>query len=229
MRGTAVALIALALVSVPVVAQDMSKSSSEEAVTLSSSEASSSTETASSSVDSPDMSRSSATSSEPSSDELPSEAVPVGPEIVPVPALEMLQTVFDVCVDVASGDPEALDRAWGAGWQPGDEEYGGPFRSIHSGYRDFDGYEGTSFRALTDSFPTQRLGYCSGSIGDSAERIDLNLFASVAGLVGKTIAAEGGIYGAWETRDHRVMVFAGHAEGYVDYEINILLGPAPAP
>lgn len=223
MRGVAVALVVLALASAPALAQDMSKSSSEDAVTPSSSSE------ASSSIDSPDMSRSSEMSSEPSTDVLPSEEVPVGPEVVPVAPLEMLQTIFDVCIDVASGDPEALDRAWGAGWQPGDEEYGGPFRAIHSGFRDFDGYEGASFRALTDSFPTQRLGYCSGSIGDSAERIDLNLFASIAGLAGKTQSAEGGIYGTWETPDHRVMVFAGHAEGYVDYEINILLGPAPAP
>ena len=44
--------------------------------------------------------------------------------------LEVLQAIFDVCTDVASGDPVALDRARDAGWQPAMREEGGPFRVI---------------------------------------------------------------------------------------------------
>jgi hypothetical protein len=144
-----------------------------------------------------------------------------------VPALEVLQAIFDVCTDVASGDPVALDRAAGAGWQPGDAEEGGPYRIINSGFRSFAGYDDANFRAVTDIFPTQRLGYCSGSLGDRNDKVNLADFGQIGGLKGTTKAQDGAVFGTWDTADGKLMVFAGKSDGYVDYEFNILLPPAP--
>jgi hypothetical protein len=139
----------------------------------------------------------------------------------------VLQAIFDVCTDVASGDPVALERATGAGWQPGDAEEGGPYRIINSGFRSFSGYDDANFRAVTDIFPTQRLGYCSGSLGDRNDKVNLADFGQIGGLKGTTTEQDGGVFGTWESADGKLMVFAGKSDGYVDYEFNILLPPAP--
>src|SRR5215210_3750374 len=98
----------------------------------------------SSSVPSPDLSRSSSTPSSVSSELPPDNSRPPSSELSSLPSSElssvptapvtpsrdMLQGFFDICTDVAGGDPEAYDRAGGAGWQPGDYEDGGPYKSI---------------------------------------------------------------------------------------------------
>ncbi|HWA18855.1 MAG TPA: hypothetical protein VG757_07635 [Devosia sp.] len=205
--------MAVLLVAAPALAQDMSRSSSMDmSVSEESSSGIVSSEEMSSEVSSEDI------SDETSDPDLYKEAVP---------ALEVLQAIFDVCTDVASGDPEAVDRAAGAGWQPGDAEEGGPYRIINSGFRSFAGYDDANFRAVTDIFPTQRLGYCSGSLGDRNDKVNLADFGQIGGLKGTTTAEDGGMFGTWESADGKLMVFAGKSDGYVDYEFNILLPPAP--
>jgi len=220
MRAVPLTILALALMGGASLAQDMSRSSS---VPVSSSEAVSSSQEMSESS-SEDMS-----SEESSLEELSSSAENSSPDLErdDVPGIEVMQAVFDVCTDVASGDPEALDRASGAGWQPGDAEEGSPYRVVNSGFRAFAGYDDANFRAVTDTFPTQRLGYCSGSVGDPGGKITLADFGKIDGLKGGITDTEGGSFGAWESADGRVMVFAGKADGYLDYEFNLLLPPAP--
>ena len=170
-----------------------------------------------------DLSRSSSMEM-PSSEDL-SSSEETGPAVDPA---VMLKALFDVCTDVASGDPEAPVRAADAGWQPGDFEEGGPFRVVNSGYKVFDGFGEAYFRAVTDTYKTQRLGYCSGNVTDPESKIDLAAFATIGGMSGDNQAVDNVGYGAWETADGKVMTFATLADGTLFFEINLLLGPAPA-
>jgi hypothetical protein len=217
MRAMPLTILVLSLMGGVALAQDMSRSSS---VPVSSSEEVSSL---------PVESSEEMSSEESSMEEMSSSDESSSPDLERegIPGIEVMQAVFDVCTDVASGDPEALDRAAGAGWQPGDAEEGGPYRIINSGFRSFAGYDDANFRAVTDTFPTQRLGYCSGSVGDPAGGITLADFAKIGDLKGGITDLGAGAYGAWESADGRIMVFAGKADGYLDFEFNLLLPPAP--
>ena len=213
-------LVAL-LVASPALAQDMSRSSSSSSeITLSLSGPSSS-----SALDSPDMSRpSSLELSSESSTEVTSESSSE-PPINITPSGEMLQAFYDVCTDVAGGDPEAYDRAGGAGWQAGDYEDGGPLKSIYSAYRTFEGYEEVSLWSSVETYKTQRLGYCRVDFGDPNFAIDFAGMTAIAGLSGTLIDDEGYIYGSWESPDGRIMVIGDRRDGVVEIEFNVLIVP----
>lgn len=150
------------------------------------------------------------------------------PTVWVTPSHDMLQAFFDVCTDVAGGDPEAYDRAGGAGWQPGDYEDGGPYKSIFSAYRSFEGYEEVSLWSSVETYKSQRLGYCRVDFGDPNLAIDFNGFAGIAGLTGSVTDQDGYLYGTWEIADGRVMVIGDRRDGVVEIEFNVLIGPVPA-
>ncbi|MEQ1768963.1 MAG: hypothetical protein ABL879_03915 [Devosia sp.] len=145
-----------------------------------------------------------------------------------MPSAEALQAFYDVCTDVAGGDPEAYDRAGGAGWQAGDYEEGGPFKSIYSAYRAFDGYDEVSLWSSVETYKTQRLGYCRVDFGDPTSTIDFDDFASVAGLTGNVTEQDGYVFGVWETPDGQKMVIADRREGVVQIEFNLRIPLTPA-
>ena len=58
----------------------------------------------------------------------------------PPPPGEMFQIFFDTCTSLSGGDTGAYDKANDAGWVPYEGADYGPYKSVYTGARDFEGY-----------------------------------------------------------------------------------------
>jgi hypothetical protein len=145
----------------------------------------------------------------------------------PLSSLDMLQKMYNVCTDVASGDPEAYDRANGDGWSSDGDEGSGPLKTVYSAYKNYDGFDQVTLWSSVETYPTQRLGYCSVDFSEVGGTINLNDMSKIGGLAGKVVDNDAGTYGSWESADHKVLVVASRSDGAVEVEFNLLLGPAP--
>jgi hypothetical protein len=151
---------------------------------------------------------------------------PSGP---PLDSKAALQVFFDVCTDLASGDPAAHDRANDSGWMPSDSAAPGPFNTLYSGYKVFAGYGEVDVWGSVQSFPTQRLGYCRVDFSDPDTLINFNDFTGLGGLTGTLETGAGDtVYGTWESADKKLLVIADRTDGSVEIEYNLLLGDKPA-
>jgi hypothetical protein len=214
--------------SMSLVVDDTSSSSSSEEVDLSvSSDEPSSSDEMSHMSEPPNFSKESSSeemsSEDLSSEEEPSsEEPPVGP---PLASADALKLFFDTCTDLSSGDLTAYDRANDSGWTPNEQDDVGPYNSVYSGWRNVEGYGEIDVWGSVNSYPTQALGYCRVDFPDPDNRIDFRDMSQNGGLKGRLEdRGEGNVYGAWESDDHKLLVLADRNAGQVQIEFNLLLG-----
>lgn len=158
------------------------------------------------------------------SDDMPSEA-PSGP---PVASKDALSDFFAACNLAAGGVVDGARQLEDAGWLANEDTDAGPFNTIYSGYRSFDGYGEVDIWGALQVFPTQRLGYCRVDFSDPDGLINFGDMAGIGDLAGSTEdRGNGNVFGSWQSADKHILVIADRVDGTVEIEFNFLLGDAP--